>query len=331
MQPIRRPRWRPNRRFPWTVAIISAALLTAVGLSQSHHPSSVEASQRPVVVGRNRAASPVQKLVGPATATLPGTPVPTALPFPIGENSGVLWNLTTGQLLWAYHPYLQEPYASTTKLMTIYLALGHLSLTRRVSISPQAAGTSGSDIRMAVNDQFTVRQLLYGLMMASANDSAVELAQVEAGSVPAFVAQMNQTAKSLGMTNTHYADPDGLSPRSEGSAWDLSIIARADLANPLFRKIVRTKIISLPYNPVVRNLNGLLFMDPSVIGVKTGWTTQAGFNLVFAATRPVDGKPVTLLGVIMHGQAGFPPEYQDAEKILNWGFNRVKAGSTSEP
>lgn len=304
---------------------VIAALLIAAGFSTHKAPTSVTAPHRPV--NHTHAA----RLLTPATVSLPSQSAANALPFAIGENSGVLWNLTTGQLIWADRPHLTQPYASTTKLMTIYLALHDLPLSKTVSISPLAAGTTGSDIRMSVGNRFTVRQLLYALMLDSANDSAVALAQTDSGSVSTFVAKMNRTAHAMGMSNTHYADPDGLSPQSGGSAWDLGIIARADMENPLFRKIVRTKETSLPHNPIVRNLNGLLFIDPTVIGLKTGWTTEAGFNLVFAATRKVDGRPVTLLGVIMHAQDGFPPEYQDAEKILKWGFQQVKPADTTAP
>jgi D-alanyl-D-alanine carboxypeptidase (penicillin-binding protein 5/6) len=106
------------------------------------------------------------------------------------------------------------------------------------------------------------------------------------------------------------------------------MIAEQDLRNPLFRKIVDTKETALPHNPVVRNLNGLLFMDPDVIGVKTGWTTAAGFNVIFAATRTINGHQVTLLGVILHAEDGFPPEDEDAEKILGWGFHQVRLESS---
>ena len=251
-------------------------------------------------------------------------PVDSILPFPLGESSGVLWDLTNHQLLWELHPNLQGGYASTTKLMTFYLVYHHLGLSRTVSITPQAAATTGSDIYMAVDDRFTVRQLLYGLLMASANDAAVALADTVSPNTAAFVRMMNQTAKAFGMSQTHYADPDGLSAGSYGSAWDLALIAQQDLKIPLFRKIVDTKETSLPYNPVVSNLNGLLYMDPSVIGVKTGWTTQAGFNVIFEARRKINGHFVTLLGILMHGEYGFPPVYSDAENLLNWGFNRVK-------
>ncbi len=324
MLPRTRYRIAKKKRLPWALFLLTVALLT-IGLLHG----GLVVKKAPSV--HEKSDTPKTTLLDPATVQLPLESAATALPFPIGEDSGVLWNLSTGQLIWAYHPYLKGPYASTTKLMTIYLIINHLPLSQVVTISPLAAGTSGSDIRMAVGEHFTVRQLLYALMLASANDAAVALAQQEAGTVPAFLAQMRKTAIDLGMTDTTYADPDGLSPRSAGSAWDLAIIARADMESPLFRRIVRTKEISLPNNPVVRNLNNLLFLDPSVIGVKTGWTTEAGFNLVFAATRSVNGHKVTLLGVIMHGQDGFPPEDEDAEKILNWGFHRVATTKATTP
>lgn len=250
------------------------------------------------------------------------TPLPQ-LPFKIGETSGILWNLNNHRLLWALHPHKMGPLASTTKLMTFYLARKHLSLTQTITVSPQAAGTGGSDIKMAPGNHFTVRQLLYALMLRSANDAAVQLSESTSGHTQTFVHLMNLTAKKLGMRSTHFGDPDGLSPQSRGTAWDLSIIAEQDLKDPLFRQIVATRRTSLPHNPVVQNLNGLLFMDPTVIGLKTGWTVTAGFNLVFAATRQIHGKPVTLLGVILYGQRGFPPEYRNAEKILNWGFRQA--------
>lgn len=252
------------------------------------------------------------------------SPIPSTLPFSLGESSGVLWNLTSHQLLWALHPNLEGAFASTTKLMTFYLVYHHLALSRSVNISALAASTTGSDIYMAVGDKFTVRQLLYGLLIASANDAAVELANTVSPNTQDFVKLMNQTAQSFGMYQTHYQDPDGLSPGSYGSAWDLSIIAQQDLQIPLFRKIVDTKEVSLPYNPDISNLNKLLFMDPSVIGVKTGWTTQAGFNVVFEARQKVDGHFVTLLGILMHGQDGFYPVDIDAENLLNWGFAQVQ-------
>lgn len=305
---------KKERRSPIGIMIVVVLLLASAWLNHTfRHPNTT--IEKPI---SKPIAQPVYLLSPvPQQKKLP------ALPFTIGETSGVLWNLNTHQLIWQLNPHQVGPLASTTKLMTIYLALHQLPLQKIITISPNAASTTGSDMQMAPNDQFTVKQLLYGLMLASANDSAVQLAETMGGHTATFVSQMNHQAKMLGMNGTHYADPDGLSPQSVGTAWDLSIIAMQDLSNPLFRKIVNTRLTSIPHNPILRNLNGLLFQDPTVIGVKTGWTTAAGFNLVFAATRKVHGRPVTLLGVIMHGQMGFPPENTDAENILNWGFKQV--------
>lgn len=304
-----------ERRSPIGLFILVLLLVTSAWVNHAFHDPTVR-KQKPAT----KPVMPPVYVLSPSPATKPVLP---RLPFAIGETSGVLWNLNTHQLLWQLNPHQVGPLASTTKLMTIYLALHRLPLKKVITISPNAASTTGSDMKMAPNNHFTVKQLLYGLMLASANDSAVQLAETMGGHTANFVSQMNQQAKALGMNGTHYADPDGLSPHSVGTAWDLSIIAMRDLSHPLFRQIVNTRVTSIPHNPVLRNLNGLLFQDPTVIGVKTGWTTAAGFNLVFAATRKVHGHSVTLLGVIMHGQMGFPPVYTDAENILNWGFKEV--------
>ncbi|MDA8193049.1 MAG: serine hydrolase [Thermaerobacter sp.] len=316
-----RPRIRKKSSPPLGAILVIALLLVSAYVSHQH---------------RARAEAYQHWLATPIAFKVPSLPKPIVkplppLPFPIGEPSGILWNLNNGQLLWSLHPHQVGPLASTTKLMTIYLILHHLPLSQTVVISPTAAGTGGSDMRMAPGQQFTVHQLLYGLMLRSANDTSVALAQALSGHTANFVGLMNQTAKTWGLRGLSFADPDGLSPLSRGTAWDLSVIAMQDLRNPVFRQIVATKLTSLPHNPVVRNLNGLLFQDPSVIGLKTGWTTQAGFNVVFAATRTVHGKPVTLLGIIMHGQQGFPPAYHDAEQILNWGFAQVTTRAENLP
>ncbi len=312
----KRRRIAPN--MPWGGALIILLLILSAWINQSFIHSSPP--KRIASTTPSKASFPYMVTPGPLN-----TP---SLPFKIGESSGILWNLNTHQLLWKLHPHQPGPLASTTKLMTFYLIWHHLALNQVVRVGPQAAATTGSDIYMAVGEHYTVHQLLYALMLASANNAAVALAEKMSGTRAQFVAAMNRQARQFGMNGTHYADPDGLSPKSTGTAWDLSIIVQQDLRIPLFRKIVDTRVASLPHNPVVRNLNSLLFLDPSVTGVKTGWTTQAGFNLVFTATRNVNGRPVTLLGVILHGQHGFPPENQDAEKILQWGFHRLRVNQT---
>ncbi|MBX5467502.1 MAG: serine hydrolase [Firmicutes bacterium] len=307
--PVRR-RIRARR---WALMIVLA--VAALWVLGELHPGNAAAS-RPVHEAALR----------PLWVRPPSTPLPNP-PFAVQEASGVLWDLNDHRLLWAKAPHHPYPLASTTKLMTAYLVLHHLDPAQTVTISPKAAGTGGSAIDMRPGLTFTVRQLLYGLLMASANDAAVALAEADAGSTAAFVRAMNATAQQWGLTGTHFADPDGLSPNSRGTAWDLAVIAEQDMQSPLFRTIVATKVASLPDNPRVYNLNGLLFRDPSVIGLKTGWTNAAGFDVVFAATRTVGGHRVTLLGVLMRGRHGFPPVYRDAEALLNWGFAQLQAGT----
>jgi D-alanyl-D-alanine carboxypeptidase (penicillin-binding protein 5/6) len=307
-----RPRYvLRRRRRPWAVLLLCLAALSLAWATVEGHPQP-QASAHYITY-----AKPL--MVQPAPRPLPNPP------FPIPESSGALWVVDSHQLLWDKNPHLVLPLASTTKLMTAYLVLKHLNPETPVTISPEAAGTGGSEIFMQPGMTFTVRQLLYALLMASANDSAVALAQATSGQVSHFVAEMNATARAWGLTHLTFADPAGLSDQSQGTAWDLSVLAFKDLTSPLFRQIVATRRIALPHNPQVYNLNGLLFRDPSVIGLKTGWTNAAGFTVVFAATRQVDGHPVTLLGVLMHGQHGFPAVYRDAEALLNWGFAQVQA------
>jgi D-alanyl-D-alanine carboxypeptidase (penicillin-binding protein 5/6) len=249
----------------------------------------------------------------------PGTPAPP----PVGEPDGIL--LVYGQPvpLWSLNPTAEGPVASTTKLMTAYLASASLPWNDVVTISYNAAATGGSEMFLRPGDHFTVRDLLYGMLMRSANNAAVALSEAVSGRESAFVALMNRTARSLGLFHTHYADPDGISPGSESSAADLAKLAELDLANPGLRQIFITRETSLPENPQVVNIDGIIWQDRTALGLKTGWTTPAGTCVVFAARRPVGGHLVTLVGVLLHGTT-FPPEYTDAESLLNWGFQVIR-------
>jgi D-alanyl-D-alanine carboxypeptidase (penicillin-binding protein 5/6) len=246
------------------------------------------------------------------------------IPAPaVGEPEGILAVFGQSRPLWMRRPFRTGPVASTTKLMTAYLTASSMPLNQPVTVSAWAARTGGSTMVLDPGERLTVRQLLQGLLLKSANNAAVALAQAVSGSVPAFVAEMNRTSRRLDLRDTAYRDPDGLSPGSRSSAANLLRLAELDLDVPALRAIVDTRQTTLPLNGLVDNIDGLLWMDPTVIGVKTGWTTPAGTCLVFAATRSVDGHPVTLVGVLLHGTT-FPPEYQDAEALLHWGFQVIR-------
>ncbi len=299
----------------------TVALLAAGGILGSLvlHSSRAAAPPRPRGVGaRPVAGAHGTELAHPIRWVPRGTP----LPFALHEPDAVLAVYGQSQPLYAKNATQQGPIASTTKLMTAYLVAETLPMNQVVVISPSAAATGGSDMRMQPGERFTVRQLLTGMLMVSANDAAVALAQAVSGHTAAFVALMNRTAQSLGLHHTHYADPDGISPGSTSSAGDLLRLAELDLKIPVLRQIVRTKTASLPNNPTVININGILWRDPTVIGLKTGWTTQAACTLVFAAQRTVNGYPVTLVGVLLHARL-FTTEYVDAESLLNWGYASI--------
>lgn len=260
----------------------------------------------------------------------PKPPVPIAWvppnavpPFPIHEPDGILMVYGQSQPLWAVNANAMGPVASTTKLMTAYLTMRALPLSQVVTISDSAAGTGGSEMFMRPHDRFTVGQLLTGMLLRSANNAAVALSQAVAGHQANFVQMMNRTAVKMGLLHTHYADPDGISPGSASSARDLAILAQADLQSPILRHIMRMQRTSLPENPIVVNIDGMVWRDPTSLGLKTGWTSASQACLVFAARRPVDGHLVTLVGVLLHG-AQFPVEYSDAQALLNWGFKAIR-------
>lgn len=202
------------------------------------------------------------------------------------------------------------PIASVTKTMTAYrVLLDH----------PLPAGTTGplltitqadydlyqteiaegdSVVPVAVGEQLTERQALEALMLASADNIAVLLADWDDGSPAAFVAAMNSTAASLGMTHTHYADPAGLDPGSVSTAPDLILLAQAALLAPSFTGIVDEQSAQLPVGGPIQNFNTLLGQE-GIVGVKTGSTSAAGACLLFAAQISVGGQPVTLVGALL--------------------------------
>ena len=212
------------------------------------------------------------------------------------------------------------PIASATKLMTAYVALKKLPLDKRLSAPPYAALGPESLLGLQAGERVSVRDLLFALIMASANDGAVALAEGVSGSVDRFVALMNRTARRLGLEQTSYANPIGLdAPGSGSSARDLSVLARELLDDPLFRRIADAEQRSIETDVTTRtieNRNSLLYGHPWVDGIKTGYTLGAGYVLVGSGTR----EGVTLVSVIL----GAPTESErDAEtlELLDYGFS----------
>ncbi len=263
----------------------------------------------------------VLPVLGAALLTLLATASHAAAasgPKGIASSGYELIDLQTGQVLLAHGSYRRFAPASTTKIMTALLTVMQGRLGRVVRVSPQAYGVEGSSAYLVPDQKLSIRDLLYGLLLVSGNDAAVELAIAERGSVPAFVAAMNREARALGATGTTFVNPDGLYlPRHLTTPHDLALITRQALAYPAFRQIDATKVFRFPGVPKpydLTNQNILLWNYPGAIGVKIGYTIQAHQSIVAAATRG----GVTLIAVALH--TNFTHMWADPQVMLNWGF-----------
>ena len=254
--------------------------------------------------------------------------------------SAVLINADTGEVLYdKYKDYPRFP-ASTTKVMTALLALEHLDMDQVYTISHDASFTEGSRIFLLEGEQVTAEQLLYAMLLASANDAAIALAEACAGDVDSFAEMMNEKAEELGAKNTHFVTPNGLPDDSHvTSAADMALFAREAMKNEKFREIVSTYEYVIPptnlqpEERLIHNTNRLLYDTASkadiggelrpykydgILGVKTGYTNAARGCLVAAAERG----GMTLIGVVYTSE----PEtlYPDMIKLLDFGFDNFK-------
>lgn len=211
------------------------------------------------------------------------------------------------------------PVASTTKLMTAYLAIDALEPGDSLKASRYDAAPAESVIGLRAGERMKVRDLLTALLVASANDAAVTLAEGVSGSVDAFVARMNRTAAQLGLDDTSYANPIGLDdPLNYSSARDLAELSLLLREDRRFREIVALPSAELTSGARPRQLvnrNTLLQTDPSVDGIKTGHTLGAGYVLVASAVR--DGVP--LVSVVL-GTASESARATETAELLDFGF-----------
>ncbi|WP_206830225.1 D-alanyl-D-alanine carboxypeptidase family protein [Alicyclobacillus fructus] len=251
------------------------------------------------------------------------------IPYVVGEDASawpsvmsqaaVVMDMTTGAVVYAKDPTTPHYPASITKIMTALLALrlGHLSDV--LTASPEAVNQPPDKLYMRVGEQATLKDLLYGLLIDSANDAAVEIAQRYGGSVAHFADMMNAEARALGADHTHFDNPSGLpDPHHVTTAYDMAVIARAAMQIPEFRAMVDTRSYEWKgsaWQATLTNLNRMLFTYPGAIGVKTGFTSVAHETLVVAATR----HGTTFLAVLMD----CPTDAQirrDATNLLNYAF-----------
>ena len=207
----------------------------------------------------------------------------------INSRIALAYDRTSGTVIWGKDENKKTAMASTTKIMTAIVAIENSNLTDVVTISQKAAGTGGSRLKIKKDDKISMNDLLYGLMLVSGNDAAVAIAEHIGGSVEQFAELMNNKAKELGLTNTHFVTPHGLdNPEHYTTAVELAKIADYALKNDTFGKIVKTKNTTITINGYPKNLtntNELLDVLTGVTGVKTGFTNNAGRCLVTSINR----------------------------------------------
>lgn len=224
---------------------------------------------------------------------------------------------TTGTLIAGMNENARLPMASTTKIMTALVVLENTSPEDLVKIPDEAVGAEGSSIYLKRGEEMTVRDLLYGLMLASGNDAAIALAIHTAGSVPAFADMMNARAAEMGLTSTHFITPNGLhNDEHLTTAYELCLIAAEAIKAPLFREIVSTEYYRAESGGSPRtfkNKNSLLWTYEGAFGVKTGYTSAAGRCLVFGAER--DG--MILIGAVLNCR----PMFETAAELMDLAFD----------
>lgn len=259
-------------------------------------------------------------------------------------NSAILIEASTGKVIFEKNAEAQAYPASTTKIMTIYLAALYGNLEETVYLSEQ--DTYGiepgvdADMGLQVGESINFKDLLYGTFIRSANEGANLIAEsVAGGNISAFVDMMNQTAVSLGCTGTHFVNPNGLHSEDHyTTAYDMALIARAAMQNELFRDIAKCYTYSLPksnlhrsrvlthssrkfFNPTLEENE---YYYPDAIGIKTGYTSQAGYCFVGAAQR----NGIELISVVFYtSEAG---RWTDTKKLMEYGFSQFISMTPAE-
>ena len=276
----------------------------------------------------SKAAAPASP-AKPAPAGIPANEGLGAQGAPqIAARSWLLMDLTTGQLLAASAPDMRVEPASLTKLMTAYLAFNaiqdkKLALDTRPPVSTYAYKAIGSRMFVDPASPATIDELLHGLIIQSGNDAAIILAETLGGSEEGFVKQMNAQAQNMGLKDTRFTNASGLPDAQHYStARDLATLsARLIRDHPDFYKLYAQR--DYTYNGIKQpNRNRLLFIDPSVDGVKTGHTDAAGFCLIASSRREQPGLGVSrrLLSVVL-GTASESARAIESQKLLNYGFS----------
>ncbi len=240
----------------------------------------------------------------------------------ISAKAYVLIDAQTGTVIAAKSENNKLPMASTTKIMTTLLMLESGDLDEEFIVDSEAIKTEGSSMGLVEGDIVTKLGLCYGMMLPSGNDAANATAVKLAGDFETFASMMNSRAAKIGMMNTHFVTPSGLNDiKHYSTAYDMALLTREAFKNDTFKEICKSKTVKLsfgnpPYDRWLANSNKLLAMYEYCIGVKTGFTDEAGRCLVSAAEK--DG--VTLICVTLNDKN----DWNDHISLYDYGFSVVK-------
>jgi D-alanyl-D-alanine carboxypeptidase len=318
------PRRRRRRYRAGRLLLLALVVLVAAGAGvwfgrrearAAHHPEAAR-QQSPTTavtptVPRSTPKAPPRLLFGP--------PLLAGAHVHIRAPAAILVDADTGRVLWAERPHQRRKIASLTKIMTATLALREVPWESTVTVDRSVTRVPLVREGLRTGEHVKAWKLFYSLLLYSGNDDANQLAISSAGSVQAFLRQMNDEAKALGLRDTHYTSPSGIRDRGNYSTpWDLAALTRYAFRNPRFDKLVRTRRIqvrwSAPTNSkIYLNNNFLLHEYTGANGVKTGYTSESGWCLVASATR--HGR--RLIAVVLDS----PNLYGDARRLLDLGFS----------
>lgn len=242
----------------------------------------------------------------------------------ISAKNAIAIETSSGRIIYEKDAYKKASVASTTKIMTAIAAVENNLLDDTVIISNKAAWTGGSSVDLKEGDEIKLSELLYGLMLSSGNDAAVAIAEHTSGTVEEFAELMNKKAQELGALNTHFVTPHGLDTDNHYStAYDMAIIAKYALNNPVISKLVSTSHYTMTFldgkKKQLSTTNPLLSFYEGSNGVKTGYTGMAGRCLVASAKR----ENMQIIAVLL-GEPSSSARRNDAAKILDYCFNNYK-------
>jgi serine-type D-Ala-D-Ala carboxypeptidase (penicillin-binding protein 5/6) len=319
-----------------TLAAVSIGALAACGANSN----ATATAQKPQAAPTRSATHPAKASASatPSARRLPASPAIqiTGAPKGVKAKGAVLADAATGQVLWARGASTERPMASVTKVMTALLVLEIGNVNQQIQV-PKAAFSyawknGGETAALHPGDVLTVGELLAALLLPSGADAAYTLANAYGPGLTAFVAKMNTMATRMGMTQTHFTSPDGLPYPTETSTYstptDLLTLGLAAMRYPAFRSVVAQRFYQLKKGPGHHeywwdNTDPLIGSYQGAVGIKDGYTDDAGHTLLFEATR--NGR--TLIGAVLGSPAtGVAAGAQDAARMLNWGFGLRRAG-----